>query len=91
MTVKLVVDIVGWIGAILILLAYVAVSTKKVAGDSYAYQTGNLLGSICLILNTVFYGAFPSSGVNVVWAGIAIFIIIKRKKMILKTESVKKG
>ena len=80
MTVKLVVDIIGWFGAIFVLLAYIAVSTKKVEGDSFLYQTGNLIGSIFLIINTIYYGAFPSSGVNFVWAGIAIFVIVKRVK-----------
>jgi large-conductance mechanosensitive channel len=45
------------------------------AGDSIPYQALNLLGAICLIVNTFYYGAFPSTVVNLVWIAIAIFAI----------------
>lgn len=70
-------DILGWIGAALLLGAYALVSTKTLEGDSVAYQGLNLLGSAFLIVNSAYYGAFPSVGVNVVWIGIAIFAILR--------------
>jgi hypothetical protein len=69
------IDLVGWIGAATLLAAYFLVSTKRVGGDAIIYQTMNLIGSVCLIVNTLFYGAYPSSGVNLVWMGIAIYAI----------------
>lgn len=70
-------DVVGWIGAALLLGAYALVSTKRVEGDSIAYQTLNLLGSAFLIVNSAYYGAYPSVGVNVIWIGIAVFAILR--------------
>ncbi len=70
-------DIAGWIGAALLLGAYALVSTRKLDGDSVSYQLLNLLGSALLIINSFYYGAYPSVGVNVVWIGIAVFSITR--------------
>jgi len=70
-------DVLGWIGAALLLGAYALVSTRKVEGDSITYQLLNLLGSALLIVNSAYYGAYPSVGVNVVWIGIAVFAIAR--------------
>jgi hypothetical protein len=72
-------DVVGWIGAVLLLGAYALVSTRKLEGDSIPYQLLNLLGGAFLIVNSFHYGAYPSVGVNVVWIGIALFAIVKTK------------
>ena len=79
MTLKVLIDIEGWIGAAVILIAYFLISTKRLTGDSLAYQTMNLAGGLLLILNTIYYGAYPSSGVNLVWAGIAVYAIGKKR------------
>ena len=49
------------------------VSSKKLEGDSAAYQLLNISGSILLAANTIFYGSYPSTFVNLIWAGIAVF------------------
>jgi hypothetical protein len=71
-------DIIGWVGAVAVLVAYFLVSAGRVAGNSVLYQSLNLSGGVCLILNTVYYGAYPSSGVNVVWVGIALYSLSRR-------------
>ncbi|MFZ5918347.1 MAG: CBU_0592 family membrane protein [Chloroflexota bacterium] len=73
------IDLIGWSGAVSVLLAYALVSTRKMEGDSFVYQLLNLAGSLLLIVNSSFYGAFPSVGVNVVWAGIAIYALTRIK------------
>ena len=74
------IDILGWIGALLVILAYFMVSTRRVAGDALAYQLLNIAGGILLIINTVIYGAYPSSGVNLVWVAIAVYSILSHRK-----------
>ena len=76
----LVIDIVGWFGAIIILLAYGAVSRGIVQGTSFRYQLWNVIGSACLLVNAAYYRAFPSSFVNVVWIGIAIVSLRQNKE-----------
>ena len=79
MTHNILIDIVGWIGAAVLLFAYGLVSTRKTTGDSAVYQWMNLAGSALLVVNSFFYGAYPSSGVNIVWVGIALYTLFGRK------------
>jgi hypothetical protein len=80
MTTSLLVDIVGWIGAILLLVAYGMISAGKTHGRSYLYQGLNFAGSLGLIVNSTFYTAYPSTFVNVFWIGIAIVTSIRAWK-----------
>ena len=75
---NLVIDILGWFGALGILTAYFLVSRKKVKGDSSAYQILNLVGAALLIANSVYYGAYPSGALNVAWILIAVQTLSKR-------------
>jgi hypothetical protein len=74
-------DTIGWVGAVALLVAYALVSHKKLEGDSAAYQVLNISGSILLAANTIFYGSYPSTFVNLIWAGIAVFAIANRKQI----------
>jgi len=74
-------DAVGWMGAAALLVAYAMVSSKKLEGDSTAYQFLNIAGSLLLAANTISYGAYPSSFVNMIWIGIAVFSIATRKRL----------
>ena len=72
MTTSLWIDMIGWVGAALLLTAYVLVSTERWRGRSFRFQLSNALGSACLIANTIYYEAYPSAVVNIVWVVIAI-------------------
>ncbi len=74
-------DGIGWVGAVALLIAYAMVSSKKLEGDSAAFQLLNIGGSILLAANTIFYGSYPSTFVNLIWAGIAIFSIAARRRL----------
>jgi drug/metabolite transporter (DMT)-like permease len=73
-------DAIGWLGAAALLVAYAMVSSKKLEGNSTVYQLLNIVGSVLLAANTVFYRAYPSSFVNLIWTGIAVFSIATRKR-----------
>ncbi|MFK7935488.1 MAG: hypothetical protein AB8G22_18375 [Saprospiraceae bacterium] len=73
----LLVDGLGWIGSILLIAAYVLVSKNKITAQQSVYQLLNLFGSLLLIVNTVYYGAYPSAAVNVIWVFIGLFFFIK--------------
>jgi hypothetical protein len=74
-------DAIGWVGAAALLIAYAMVSHKKLEGDSSTYQLLNISGSILLAANTIFYGSYPSTFVNLIWAAIAIVAIARRKRV----------
>ena len=77
---NLLVDILGWVGVAALLLAYGLVSAKKVPGDAPLYQILNLAGSGLLIVNSFYYGALPSVGVNVVWIVIAALTLASKAR-----------
>jgi hypothetical protein len=74
-------DAIGWLGAAALLVAYAMVSSKKLEGTSIAYQLLNIAGSLLLAANTIFYQAYPSSFVNLIWTGIAVFSIATRRRL----------
>jgi hypothetical protein len=74
-------DAIGWVGAAALLVAYAMISHKKLEGDSATYQLLNISGSLLLAANTIFYGSYPSTFVNLIWAGIAVFSIMTRKRL----------
>ena len=63
------INVVGWCGALVVLLAYALVSTRRVEGDSVFFQVLNISGAALLSVNTFYWGAYPSSFVNVIWIG----------------------
>lgn len=73
-------QIVGWIGAFLVVLAYFLVSYKKVQGDSRIYQLMNLVGAIGVGINASYQEAWPSFAIQIVWGIIAILALIKSVK-----------
>jgi hypothetical protein len=70
--IKLAIDLVGWLGAGLLLLAYGLVSFQKLHASSDRYQLLNAAGSCFLIVNTFYYRAYPSAFVNLIWIIIAV-------------------
>lgn len=71
-TTELAVEIVGWTGAGLILLAYLLLSMGKVTGQSPHYQWMNVAGAAGFVVNGWWHGALPSTALNVVWMGIGL-------------------
>ncbi len=74
------VDMVGWMGAAAVLVAYAFVSTHRVSGTARSYQILNAGGSVCLLINTLYYGAYPSAAVNAIWLGIAFFALARSRR-----------
>lgn len=73
------IEIIGWIGSVMVVLAYALNMYKKMASDSIAYYLLNIVGSCCLIVNTIYHHAIPSAIVNVIWVFIAVFALARRK------------
>ena len=78
MNTNILIDLIGWLGASLILVAYYLISSKKTSSDSKAYQMLNLIGAIALIINTYAKGAIPPAVLNLIWAIIALKSLLKK-------------
>jgi hypothetical protein len=75
--VKVLIEIAGWIAAVLILAAYGLLSAGKLTGKSVAYQVMNIVGAIGFVINTGYNGAYPSAVLNVIWVGIGAWALVK--------------
>ena len=70
--IDLAMEVVGWLGAILILTAYGLLTAGKLTGKSPAYQWMNVIGALGFIANSGWNGAWPSAILNVIWVGIGV-------------------
>ena len=77
MSLGITVDILGWLGALILTAGYGLISYGSVSGRSPIYQSLNLIGSVLLVVNTAWHHAWPSSAVNFLWVGIAIAALIR--------------
>ena len=81
---ELAIEVVGWAGAGMILLAYLLLSAGKLTGNSLAYQWMNVVGAAGFIVNGWWHGALPSAVLNVIWmliGTIAVWRILARRKV----------
>ena len=70
---KFLIELTGWSGALLILVAYVLLTLQRLTSASTGYRWLNIIGSAGLVINSVWNGAFPSAFLNVVWLGITLY------------------
>ena len=61
------IGIAGWIGAVMIILAYFLLILKRRRSASKVYHPLNLTGSIGVLANAAYYSAYPSATINAVW------------------------
>ncbi|HLA07882.1 MAG TPA: hypothetical protein VJ022_10590 [Anaerolineales bacterium] len=69
------IQILGWTGSILFLLAYALVSLKKTDGDSILYQGMNIVAGVLLVIYTFSLEAYATTGLNAVWVAIGLFTL----------------
>lgn len=73
-------DVIGWVGAVLLLGAFYLVSTEKVKPTNVWFQLANIVGALAVAVNSFALHAFPSVAVNIVWSVIAGCAIWKNTK-----------
>ena len=73
----IIIEVVGWAAALLILASYLLVSMGRLSGTSAAFQWMNVVGAAGFILNSGWHGALPSAVLNIAWAAIGIFTLVR--------------
>jgi hypothetical protein len=71
------IDIIGWIGSIIIVMAYGLNSYQKIRADSFLYYTLNITGGILLVIYSFYKTAYANVFINVVWILIAVTALFK--------------
>lgn len=74
---EIAVEVAGWAGAFLILLAYLLLSAGRLTGQSLVYQAMNVAGAAGFIINGWWHGALPSAVLNVIWMLIGTIALIR--------------
>ncbi len=77
---EIIIQIVGWIGTFLIVLAYFLVSSKKIESTSKLYQVMNLLGAVGVGVNVFYLHAWSVAALQTAWGIIAIVALVKSRK-----------
>ena len=73
------IDIAGWIGMALLIGAYGLVTTGRILGPSLRFQLMNLVGGALLMVNSAWYGAWPSAALNLVWVVIGTAGLVRAR------------
>jgi hypothetical protein len=74
------IEIIGWIGAVLIVGAYCLNMYGYWKSGSPLYIGCNLIGGFFFVINTFVHKAYPSMIVNIIWVFIAVAAIFKKSK-----------
>ncbi len=69
-------DILGWIGMVLVLIAYALLSTNKIENGKL-YQTLNLLAAIFMAIGLFPKNAWFSFSLQIIWGIVALVALIK--------------
>ena len=71
-------ELIGWLGAGLLLLGFGLNLFRKIDANSPLYLWLNLVGSLLLLYNAYQNGAFPFVTVNLVWVVFSGYKLIKK-------------
>jgi len=77
---NLIIEAIGWIGAVLIVTAYCLNIFGRWSSSSKLYIAFNIIGGVFFIINTFVHKAYPSMIVNVIWVIIALSALFKKDK-----------
>lgn len=75
MSFNVLINILGWTGSVLYLLAYALISAKRTEADSLLYQGMNVVAGILLVVYTLSLGAYATTGLNAVWTAIGLITL----------------
>lgn len=75
------IEIAGWSGMVVLLLAYYLNSTGRIEKYPAAYQWMNLWGAIGIVINTYFKQAWAPMVLDIIWAGIALYALLQIRKI----------
>lgn len=86
-----IIHVVGNLGVLLILGAYLLVSSQRLKPSAPLYQILNLVGAVILVAYSISFAAWASVMLNGVWTLIAVWALVRirlgRAKEGAETES----
>ena len=65
-------NVAGWVGTLLILLAFAASSADRLRRGA-VYYLMNLCGAAGVAINSWWHGAYPPAALNLAWFAVAVY------------------
>ncbi len=73
---KLAIETIGWVAAVMMLTAYIMLTLGRLSARSNRYHWLNILAGAGFIINSGWNGAYPSACINVVWVAIGVYGVL---------------
>lgn len=67
--IRMLINILGWIGTALVVAAYFMVSSERIHPKTNVYNLMNLFGALFIGANVYSNHAWPALGLQIVWGG----------------------
>jgi len=74
---KVIIEIIGWTAAVMMLSAYLLLTSGRLSSSSGSYQWLNVFAGAGLIINSGWNGAYPSVFLNVIWITIGLYGVLR--------------
>lgn len=74
---KFAIEVSGWTGTVLMLLAYLLASRGYWPAASWRGAAVNLVGGMLLIVNVWYHHAYPLVGLNLAWTSISVSTLLR--------------
>ena len=74
---RMVLELFGWLGTSLFVIAYYLVSCGKMKVDGRPYQLMNLVGAVAVGASVLPKQAWPAFALEVIWGGIALTALLR--------------
>jgi hypothetical protein len=75
--VSMAMEVGGWVGGFVLILAYAMVSFGKMSPRGAVFQSLNLAGSLMLAANSGWHRAWPSVSVNLIWIAVGAGALLR--------------
>lgn len=73
-------EVSGWLGALAVLAGYLLFSLGRIPNGRF-FQMANLTGSVAMIINGAYHGAWPSVATNIAWFAIAAAALVRLRQL----------
>ena len=70
-------ELIGWLGAVTFVTAYLLLSLKVVSANKTFYHYMNAAGGVLMSISTFIVHDRPAFYVNIIWMGIAVLSICR--------------
>jgi hypothetical protein len=85
---RIVIEIIGWSAAVMMLSAYLLLTSGRLRSLSPAYQWLNVLSGAGFIVNSGWNGAYPSAALNLIWMAIGLYGLLRGARSLDARRSV---